>query len=85
MFEHLGDAGLKLKPNKCHSARSEIRYRGHIVSRDGVKADPEKLRAITSYPTPRDVKEVVPAVKVYVWQTFYPLHRSQPFELSSWT
>eukprot|EP00731_Ephydatia_muelleri_P017894 Em0010g992a len=54
----LPHAGLKLKPNKCHFARSEIRYLGHIVSRDGVKADPEKLRAITSYPIPRDVKEL---------------------------
>ena len=58
VFEHLAHAGLKLKPNKCHFARSEIRYLGHIVSRDGVKADPEKLRAITSYPIPRDVKEL---------------------------
>ena len=58
VFEHLARAGLKLKPKKCHFARSEIRYLGHIVSRDGVKADPEKLRAITSYPTPRDVKEL---------------------------
>ena len=56
--EHLARAGLKLKPKKCHFARSEIRYLGHIVSRDGVKADPEKLRAITSYPTPHDVKEL---------------------------
>ena len=56
VFEHLARAGLKLKPNKCHFARCEIRYLGHIVSGDGVKADPEKLRAITS--TPRDVKEL---------------------------
>ena len=58
VFEHLARAGLKLKPKKCHFARSEIRYLGHIVSRDGVKADPEMLHAITSYPTPRDVKEL---------------------------
>ena len=43
VFEHLAHAGLKLKPKKCHFVRSEIRYLGHIVSRDGVKADPEKL------------------------------------------
>ena len=52
------DAGLKLKPKKCYFARREIRYLGHIVSQDGVKADPEKLCAITSYPTPCDVKEL---------------------------
>ena len=58
VFEHLARAGLALKPIMCHFARSEIRYIGHIVCQDGVKADPEKLRAITSYPTPRDVKEL---------------------------
>ena len=47
VFEHFAHAGLKLKPKKCH-----------IVSQDGVKADLDKLRAITSYPTPRDVKEL---------------------------
>jgi hypothetical protein len=49
VFEHLAHAGLKLKPKMCHFARSEIRYLGHILSRDGVK---------TSYPTPHDVKEL---------------------------
>ena len=36
VFEHLARAGLKLKPKKCHFARREICYLGHIVSQDGV-------------------------------------------------
>ena len=39
VFHHLAEAGLKLKPSKC---KSEIRYLGHIVSRQGIQADPEK-------------------------------------------
>ena len=40
--QHLDNAGLKMKPNKCHFAKGEIRYLGHVVSRQGIQADPEK-------------------------------------------
>lgn len=46
IFQHLSAAGLKLKANKCHFAKSEIKYLGHIVSKHGIKADPEKLTAM---------------------------------------
>ena len=58
VFQHLRKAGLTLKPEKCHFARKEIRYLGHIVSSKGVQADPDKLKAITSYPAPHDIKEL---------------------------
>ena len=57
VFQQLHKAGLTLKPEKCHFARKEIRYLGHIVSSKGVPADPDKLKAITSYPAPHDIKE----------------------------
>ena len=55
VFQHVLKAGLKLKGKKCHFAKSEIRYLGHIVSRKGIQADPEKLRAVQEYPVPRNV------------------------------
>ena len=47
-----------LKPEKCHFAQKEIHYLGHIVSCKGVQVDPEKIKAITSYPVPSDIKEL---------------------------
>lgn len=41
IFQRLRQAGLKLKPKK-HSMLSQAKYLGHIVSSDGVSADPEK-------------------------------------------
>ena len=35
-------AGLRLKPRKCNFA---LEYLGHLVSADGVRTDPKKLRA----------------------------------------
>ena len=58
VFQHLRKAGLTLKPEKCHLAWKEIRYLGHIVSSKGVQADPDKLKAIKSYPAPYDIKEL---------------------------
>ncbi len=58
VFDRLRSANLKLQPNKCHFARSEVTYLGHILSTEGVKADPSKTDAVRSFPVPRTVTEV---------------------------
>jgi hypothetical protein len=58
VFRCLADAGLKLKPQKCSLFRREIRYLGHIISGAGIATDPEKVRAVQSWPVPTNVKEV---------------------------
>ena len=58
VFELLEKAGLKLKGKKCHFVQSKIRYLGHIVSKEGIQADPEKLCAMREYPIPYDIKEL---------------------------
>ena len=49
---------LKLQPEKCEFLRKEVNYLGHQITEDGVKSDPQKMAAITSYPTPTSVKEL---------------------------
>ena len=39
-------AGLRLKPSKCHLAKSKVPYLGYVVSKEGVTADPDKLVTI---------------------------------------
>ena len=58
VFLHLKKAGMKLKPSKCHFMRSEVCYLGHVVSRGGIQADPEKIQAMVSHPVPNDIKEL---------------------------
>ena len=43
VFKRLEAAGLKLKPNKCHILQDEVKYLGHLVSKDGIKTDPSKI------------------------------------------
>ena len=58
VFQCLNKAGLKLKPSKCRFAAVEVKYLGHILSREGIRPNPEKTAIIDSFPTPTDVKQV---------------------------
>lgn len=58
VFQRLRKAGLKLKAKKCHLFRESVLYLGHVVSREGVSTDPEKIRAVKEWPTPTSVKDV---------------------------
>ncbi|XP_067937269.1 uncharacterized protein [Watersipora subatra] len=49
VFQRLHKAGLKLKPSKCKLLQLQVRYLGHIVNKDEVSTDPDKLKAVT-YP-----------------------------------
>lgn len=58
VFQALQHAGLQLKPTKCHFACREVKYLGHIVSEKGIKPDPSKVKAVSEYPIPKNVKEL---------------------------
>ena len=50
----------KLVPNweKCQFAREELKYLGHIVNKNGLQTDPEKISAISKLAPPTNVKEL---------------------------
>ncbi len=54
----LRDAGLKMKPSKCHFLRKSVSYLGHIISERGVETDPEKTRCVQAWPTPTSCEEL---------------------------
>uniref|UniRef100_A0A669DKA6 Gypsy retrotransposon integrase-like protein 1 n=1 Tax=Oreochromis niloticus TaxID=8128 RepID=A0A669DKA6_ORENI len=58
VLERLREYGLKLSPDKCRFFQTSVRYLGHIVSRDGVKTDPEKTEALKTWPRPQTLKEL---------------------------
>ena len=43
VFNKLEEARLKLKPSKCDLYKQQINYLGHVVSKEGVSTDPEKI------------------------------------------
>ena len=58
VFSRLRKANLKIQPDKCEFLRKEVAYLGHIITKDGVKPNPEKIRAIKEFPEPKDPKAI---------------------------
>ncbi|KAL4352593.1 hypothetical protein GQ457_06G013560 [Hibiscus cannabinus] len=49
---------LVAKRSKCMFGRDRVEYLGHVISREGLKVDLEKVEAIQAWPTPKNVKGV---------------------------
>ena len=58
VFARLREHGLKLKPSKCHLLVEEVLYLGHVVSKDGIKTNPDKIDVVRTWPVPKTAKEV---------------------------
>jgi hypothetical protein len=43
-------ANLKLKPSKCKLFRDMVKFLGHVVNKDGISTDSEKLRKVAEWP-----------------------------------
>ena len=72
--------------------RKKVAFLGHVISEDGVKPDPEKIKAVIQFPTPRNVKNVRQALGFFgYYRRFIPeytvkakplndlLRKDQPF------
>jgi hypothetical protein len=58
VLTRLQDAGLKIYANKSNFCTLEMEYLGYILTRDGIKPQPNKVQAILALAPPRNVKEL---------------------------
>lgn len=58
VLSKLKTANLKVKPSKCNLFSTEVQYLGHVISAEGVKADPGKVEAVRAWPVPINQTEV---------------------------
>ena len=58
VFARLACAGLKLKPKKCFLFQKRVSYLGHLVTDEGISADPGKAEQVHTWPTPENSTEV---------------------------
>ena len=58
VFERLREEKLLINLKKCSFVKKELVYLGFVVSSEGLKMDPEKVKAILEWPTPRPATEV---------------------------
>jgi hypothetical protein len=50
--------GLYLKPGKCEFHQQEVKYLGLIISMEGIKMDPKKIRTVQDWEPPSNLKDV---------------------------
>jgi len=58
VLKRLLENNLVVKLEKCEFDKSETTFLGYVISKDGLKMDNEKVKAILEWPSPTNVKEV---------------------------
>jgi hypothetical protein len=48
--------GLVFKRSKCHFVEQKIHYLGHVIAKDGVAMNADKVFAVQSWPLPKTIK-----------------------------
>ncbi|MCO5574786.1 hypothetical protein L7F22_028578 [Adiantum nelumboides] len=74
----LQSLGGQLNVNNFHIAESQVTLIGHVVSSRGIEADPGKVQALVSLPSPKSARELVSFIqkKFYLdsdelhWESF---------------
>ena len=58
VIQRATEYNLKLNFDKCQVKKAKVKYVGHMVTSEGLKADPDKLRAVAEMPPPTDKEGV---------------------------
>ena len=58
LLERGKQVNLKLNKNKLKLRQAEVKFMGHVISKDGLKPDPEKVSAIKNMPKPTSKAEL---------------------------
>ena len=54
----LGRKSLYSKESKCDLDMKKLLYLIHIISAEGVRMDPDKIKAIVAWPTPKNLTQL---------------------------
>src|SRR6202021_2579006 len=58
VLERLREKGLYAKPQKCQFMSPEVRFLGYLLSADGIGPEPERITAVTEWPTPTSAHDI---------------------------
>jgi hypothetical protein len=58
VWEKLREHQLYAKFSKCEFWLSEVTHLGHVISKDGIAINPERVQAILDWTPPKNVKQV---------------------------
>ena len=58
VFSWLKSFNLKIKPKKSYFFQASVIFLGHVLSADGISANPEKVEKVRDWPVPSNAKEL---------------------------
>ena len=56
VFQRIQEAGLK--PSKCQLFKTQVSFLGHVVGKNGIECDLEKIATVMNWPMPEAVDDV---------------------------
>ena len=69
VFRRFRVAGLKLNPKKCFFGQESCTciYLAHLISHEGIRPPPDRVKAIKELPIPTDVQDLRKALGLFNW------------------
>ena len=58
VMQRLQKAGITLNLTKCAFLKDEVKFLGHVINKNGIQADPEKISAIVRMKSPSNITEL---------------------------
>ncbi len=58
VFEAFREAGLIVKIKKCDFAKKKLKFLRYIISREGIRTDPEKIEKMVNIRSLKNLKEL---------------------------
>ena len=94
VFKRYDECGGQLNPKKFHLAQPRVKLLGHVISQNGIEADPDKVKALMTLPTPKDTKQLATFIHKVKYlsrfmslssQLLYPLQQAAKGDPLEWT
>jgi hypothetical protein len=60
VLQVLREHHLYAKLSKCDFFQKQVHYSSHVIFEEGVTVDPDKIKSIMDWPTPKDVSDIMP-------------------------
>ena len=80
LLDRARQMGLKLNKDKLKLRQSEVKYMGQILTPNGIRPDPEKVKAINDMPRPTNAKAVQRFIGMATYLSKYLPHLSETCE-----
>ena len=58
LLKMLSEHNVKINLDKCQFYKEEIKFLGHVITKEGISADKEKIKVIRDADPPKDIKEL---------------------------